>query len=263
MELSLMCLQTIKLAEKVGKFIRTEAENFDLSKVEMKEFNNLVSYVDKGAEEQLVEGLRQILPEAGFITEEGTASHSDEEYKWIIDPLDGTTNFTHGLPAYAVSIALAKGHDLLLGVVYEVNRQECFSAWKNGGAYCNGKPIHVSQADTLNKSLLATGFPYYMFDKLDAYMDILKTFMQKTHGIRRIGSAAVDLCYVACGRFEGYYEFNLNAYDIAGGAIIVKEAGGTVTDFSGGSNYFYGEEIVASNGKIHQEVIDDIQKYWK
>lgn len=263
MELSLMCLQTIKLAEKVGKFIRTEAENFDLSKVEMKEFNNLVSYVDKGAEEQLVEGLRQILPEAGFITEEGTASHSDEEYKWIIDPLDGTTNFTHGLPAYAVSIALAKGHDLLLGVVYEVNRQECFSAWKNGGAYCNGKPIRVSQADTLSKSLLATGFPYYMFDKLDAYMDILKTFMQKTHGIRRIGSAAVDLCYVACGRFEGYYEFNLNAYDIAGGAIIVKEAGGTVTDFSGGSNYFYGEEIVASNGKIHQEVIDDIQKYWK
>lgn len=263
MELSLMCLQTIKLAEKVGKFIRTEAENFDLSKVEMKEFNNLVSYVDKGAEEQLVEGLRQILPEAGFITEEGTASHSDEEYKWIIDPLDGTTNFTHGLPAYAVSIALAKGHDLLLGVVYEVNRQECFSAWKNGGAYCNGKPIRVSQADTLSKSLLATGFPYYMFDKLDAYMDILKTFMQKTHGIRRIGSAAVDLCYVACGRFEGYYEFNLNAYDIAGGAIIVKEAGGTVTDFSGDSNYFYGEEIVASNGKIHQEVIDDIQKYWK
>lgn len=263
MELSLMCLQTIKLAEKVGKFIRTEAENFDLSKVEMKEFNNLVSYVDKGAEEQLVEGLRQILPEAGFITEEGTASHSDEEYKWIIDPLDGTTNFTHGLPAYAVSIALAKGHDLLLGVVYEVNRQECFSAWKNGGAYCNGKPIRVSQADTLSKSLLATGFPYYMFDKLDAYMDILKTFMQKTHGIRRIGSAAVDLCYVACGRFEGYYEFNLNAYDIAGGAIIVKEAGGTVSDFSGGSNYFYGEEIVASNGKIHQEVIDDIQKYWK
>lgn len=258
-----MCLQTIKLAEKVGKFIRTEAENFDLSKVEMKEFNNLVSYVDKGAEEQLVEGLRQILPEAGFITEEGTASHSDEEYKWIIDPLDGTTNFTHGLPAYAVSIALAKGHDLLLGVVYEVNRQECFSAWKNGGAYCNGKPIRVSQATTLDKSLLATGFPYYMFDKLDAYMDILKTFMQKTHGIRRIGSAAVDLCYVACGRFEGYYEFNLNAYDIAGGAIIVKEAGGTVSDFSGGSNYFYGEEIVASNGKIHQEVIDDIQKYWK
>lgn len=258
-----MCFQTIKLAEKVGKFIRTEAENFDLSKVEMKEFNNLVSYVDKGAEEQLVEGLRQILPEAGFITEEGTASHSDEEYKWIIDPLDGTTNFTHGLPAYAVSIALAKGHDLLLGVVYEVNRQECFSAWKNGGAYCNGKPIRVSQATTLSKSLLATGFPYYMFDKLDAYMDILKTFMQKTHGIRRIGSAAVDLCYVACGRFEGYYEFNLNAYDIAGGAIIVKEAGGTVSDFSGGSNYFYGEEIVASNGKIHQEVIDDIQKYWK
>lgn len=258
-----MCFQTIKLAEKVANFIRTEAENFDLSKVEMKEFNNLVSYVDKSAEEQLVEGLRQILPEAGFITEEGTASHSDEEYKWIIDPLDGTTNFTHGLPAYAVSIALAKGHELLIGVVYEVNRQECFSAWKNGGAYCNGKPIHVSQADTLSKSLLATGFPYYMFDKLDAYMEILKTFMQKTHGIRRIGSAAVDLCYVACGRFEGYYEFNLNAYDIAGGAIIVQEAGGTVSDFSGGSNYFYGEEIVASNGKIHQQIIDEIQKDWK
>lgn len=263
MELSLICFQTIKLAEKVANFIRTEAQNFDLSKVEMKEFNNLVSYVDKGAEEQLVEGLRQILPQAGFITEEGTASHSDEEYTWIIDPLDGTTNFTHGLPAYAISIALAKGHDLLVGVVYEVNRQECFSAWKNGGAYCNGKPIRVSKATTLTKSLLATGFPYYMFDKLDAYLNILKNFIQKTHGIRRIGSAAVDLCYVACGRFEGYYEFNLNAYDIAGGAIIVKEAGGQVSDFKGGNNFFYGEEIVASNGQIHQEMIDEIQKDWK
>lgn len=262
MELSKLCFQTIELAEKVGTFISKEAENFDLSKVEMKEFNNLVSYVDKEAEKQLVDGLKNILPEAGFITEEGTASHDNEEYKWIIDPLDGTTNFTHGVPAYAVSIALAKGHELLVGVVYEVNRKECFSAWKNGGAYLNGKKIQVSKADSLDKSLLATGFPYYMFDKLDTYVDILKSFMQKTHGIRRIGSAAIDLCYVACGRFEGYYEFNLNAYDVAGGAIIVQEAGGYVTDFRGGNNYFYGEEIIATNKHIHKAVLNEVKKYW-
>ncbi len=262
MNLENLCTQTIELATRIGAFIAKEAENFDLSKVEMKEFNNLVSYVDKEAEKQLVGGLKNILPEAGFITEEGTASHNNEDYKWIIDPLDGTTNFTHGIPTYAISIALAKGHDLLLGVVYEVNRKECFSAWKDGGAFLNGTKIQVTKTDHLEKSLLATGFPYYMFDKVDAYVNILKDFMQKTHGIRRIGSAAVDLCYVACGRFEGYYEFNLNAYDIAGGAIIVKEAGGQVSDFKGEDNYFYGEEIVATNQHIHQEVLNEIKKHW-
>ncbi|MCP4520431.1 MAG: inositol monophosphatase [Cytophagales bacterium] len=262
MDLSRLCNETVELAQKVGGFIADEATNFDLSKVEMKGFNDLVSYVDKEAEKQLVAGLQEILPEAGFITEEGTAGHDNEEYKWIIDPLDGTTNFTHGIPAFAISIALAKGEELLVGVVYEVSRKECFYAWKEGGAYLNGNKISVSKADSLSKSLLATGFPYYMFDKLDRYVEILKEFMQKTHGIRRIGSAAVDLCYVACGRMEAYYEFNLNAYDIAGGAMIVQEAGGHVSDFGGGNNFFYGEEIVASNSKIHQEVLTEIQKHW-
>ncbi len=258
-----MLNQIITLAKEVGQFIRTEAQNFDRNAIEMKEFNNLVSYVDRGAEERLVAGLRETLPEAGFIAEEGTASASNEEYRWVVDPLDGTTNFSHAIPAFAISIALAKGEELLLGVVYEVNRDECFYAEKGKGAFLNGKAISVTKSTALKDTLVATGFPYYMFDKVDDYLAILKEFMQNTRGVRRIGSAAVDLCYTACGRFDSYYEFNLNPYDVCGGAIIVQEAGGMVTDFSGGNNFFSGAEIVASAPGVHEQVLEKIQAHWK
>lgn len=253
---------TIALAKSVGQFIRTEGQNFDTSKIEFKEFNNLVSYVDKQAEEKLVKGLKEILPEAGFIVEEGTATEQ-KEYNWVVDPLDGTTNFSHGLPVFSISIGLCKGEEHLLGVVYEINKDECFYATKGGGAFLNGKKIHISDAKKLDECLLATGFPYYMFDKLDTYFDIMKDFIQHSQGLRRFGSAAVDLCYVASGRFDGYFEFNLNPYDVAGGIIIVQEAGGLVKDFTGGDNIFDGSETVAANPEIMKSMIETIGKYWR
>lgn len=262
-QLSKLLEQTQEVAKKVGAFIRKERQHFDVEKVEHKGFNDLVSYVDKEAERQIVEKLAKILPEAGFITEEGTNSTQAEVFNWVIDPLDGTTNFIHGLPVFAVSIALMERDEVVLGVVYEVNRHECFYAMKGGGAFCNDTRIKVSTAPDLSASLIATGFPYYNFELIDRYLNSMKSLMQKTHGLRRMGSAAVDLCYVATGRTEGFFEYNLNSYDVAAGALIVQEAGGKVTDFAGGRDFIFGRKIVASNTKIHGEFLTVLTEFWK
>jgi myo-inositol-1(or 4)-monophosphatase len=254
-----------ELCQEVGAFIQQESENFDLSRVEQKDsFNNLVSYVDKEAERRLVATLHKLLPQAGFITEEETVQQSHQhEYNWIIDPLDGTTNFLHGLPIYAISIGLTRGETTILGDVYHVVRKECFHAIEGGLAYCNDKVIQVSQAPALSDSLLATGFPYYHSEKKDAYLDIIRDFLEKSHGIRRLGSAAIDLAYVACGRIEGFFEYNLNPWDVVAGAFIVQQAGGRVSDFSGGNNFVFGRELCAANGHIHNEMLSLIQRRWK
>jgi myo-inositol-1(or 4)-monophosphatase len=251
MELQDITRQVEELAKKAGSFIRNESKNFKLENVEQKGFNDLVSYVDKGAEKIIVQGLAEIVPEAGFITEEGTRSDKSQTFTWIVDPLDGTTNFVHGIPMYAVSIALARDTEIIIGVVYEVNLDELFSAYEGSLATCNGLPIKVSQKEKLSDSLVAAGFPYDDGGKLEEYFQLLKYFIQNSHGIRRLGSAAVDLCYVACGRVEAYFEYNLQSYDVAAGTLIVKQAGGKVTDFSGGENYIFGGEILASNQKLH------------
>lgn len=261
-QLSVLLEQTQSVAKEVGAFIRKERQHFDVEKVEHKGFNDLVSYVDKEAERQIVDKLSLIFPEAGFITEEGTNTIRAEVYNWVIDPLDGTTNFIHGIPNYSVSIALIENNEVILGVVYEINRHECFYSMKGGGAFCNDTRIKVSTAPDLSASLIATGFPYYNFDLIDRYLNSMKSLMQKTHGLRRLGSAAVDLCYVATGRTEGFFEYNLNSYDVAAGAIILLEAGGKVTDFSGGSDYLFGRQIVASNGKIHSEFLSVLGEFW-
>lgn len=261
-KLDVLLEQTRNVAKEAGAFIRRERQHFDINKVEHKGFNDLVSYVDKEAEKIIVARLSEILPEAGFITEEGTKTVTAEEFNWVIDPLDGTTNFVHGVPVFAVSIALMQQDEVILGVVYEINLHECFYATKGGGAFCNDTPIKVSQAANLSSSLIATGFPYYDFELLDKYMDALKTLIQSSHGLRRLGSAAVDLCYVASGRTEGYFEYNLNSYDVAAGTLIVEEAGGKVTDFSGGRDFIFGRQILATNGHIHQEILTEVQKIW-
>ena len=176
--------------------------------------------------------------------------------RWIIDPLDGTTNFIHAVPAFSVSVALEKDGELLIGIVYEINLDECFYAWKNGGAYLNGKKISVTGGSSLKGSLIATGFPYKEFSQMDRFFFTLKFLFNKTHGVRRLGSAAVDLAYVACGRFDGFFEYNLNPWDVAGGGLIVREAGGKVTDFSGGQNFLFGKEIIACNPNIYGEFLD-------
>ena len=264
MNLQNLIKPVIAICEEVGEFIRKEGENFDLTRIEQKtSFNNLVSYVDKEAEQRLVTVLKKIFPEAGFITEEGTVEQSASgEYHWIIDPLDGTTNFLHGLPIYAISIGLVKNGKPVLGVIYHIVRRECFYAIENDNAYCNNKIIQVSPVPHLSESLLATGFPYYHSSKKDAYLNIIKDFLERSHGIRRLGSAAIDLAYVACGRLEGFFEYNLNPWDVAAGVIIVQQAGGIVTDFQGGTNYLFGKELCAANSQMQAQMLSVIQKQW-
>jgi myo-inositol-1(or 4)-monophosphatase len=259
LNLQTLCQDVCSVSKQAGEFIRTERSKFSTGKVEVKGKNDFVSYVDKGSEKLIVEALSKLLPGSGFIAEEGTSAEKGEVYNWIIDPLDGTTNFIHGLPCYAVSIALMRNKELILGVIYEVNLDECFYAYEGGKAYLNGKEISVSQAPTLADSLIATGFPIYNFSRLDAYLKTLEHMMRNTHGVRRIGAAAADLCYLACGRVDGFFEYNLNAWDVAAAALIGKEAGGRVCDFSGGDNWLYGKEIIADNSLIHSEFFEAIK----
>jgi myo-inositol-1(or 4)-monophosphatase len=254
--------EVVELSGEVAEFLRHEGANFDKARIEQKDgFNNLVSYVDKEAENRLVKALGKILPGSGFLAEEGTSIKSTNDYQWIIDPLDGTTNFTHGFPLFAISVGLAKGKDMVLGAIYEVTSRECFHASQNGPAYCNDKEIRVSPVQLLNESLLATGFPYYHLDKMDAYLEIIKTFLTKSHGIRRLGSAATDLAYVACGRLEGFFEYNLNPWDVAAGGFIVQQAGGHVTDFSGGPDYLFSGQLCAGCA-VHPQMLKIIKEMW-
>lgn len=254
--------EVITIAKNVGAFIREQSKQFDSSRIEYKGLNNLVSYVDKNAEKEIVKGLSALLPEAGFVTEEETVQKKGDRYYWIVDPLDGTTNFIHGLPTYSVSIALQRDGDLVLGVVYEINRDECFYAWEGGGAFLNGEKIGVSVNKEFSQSLIATGFPYYDFSLLEKYIRVFRELTQICHGVRRVGSAAVDLAYVACGRYDGYFEYNLNSYDIAAGIVLVKEAGGMATNFSGGAEVFNSREILAANPSLAEKMKGLISEYF-
>jgi len=261
--LQTLCQEVCALSKEVGIFIKSERNKFSSDKIEIKGKNDLVSYVDKTSEKLIVEKLSQLLPESGFIAEEGTSSKKGEQYNWVIDPLDGTTNFIHGIPCYAISIALMRNNELVMGVVYEINFDECFYAWEGSKAYLNGNEIHVSATSKLADSMLATGFPYYDYNRMDEYMEVFKHFMKNTHGLRRLGSAATDLAYVACGRFEGFYEYSLQPWDVAAGAFIVQQAGGKVTDFKGEENYIFGREIVAGNAACFDEFLDVVKHYFK
>ncbi len=263
MDLSKICQNAVQLTERTARFIHQEAGRVSAGQIEEKERNSLVSYVDKEAENQLVEGLAQLLPGSVFLTEEDTVENEEGELRWIIDPLDGTTNFLYQIPAYSISIALEREGEIVLGIVYEINRQECFYAWKGGGARLNGQNIRVSQRPTLEESLLATGFPYYDYDHTQSYLQLLGELMQKTRGLRRLGSAAVDLAYVACGRFDGFFEYSLKPWDVAGGAFIVKEAGGHVVDFNGGDDWLHGGEMLASNRLIAEAFLLEVGAAFK
>lgn len=254
MDLQKIFEQTHALVLKTGDFIRHERTRFSDDKIEYKGTADMVSYVDKTAEEKLVAGLQLILPEAGFITEEGTIHKRGERYEWIIDPLDGTTNFIHGFPSYAISVALRERNEMILGIVYEISKDEFFHALRDEPAYLNGKVIRVSAQNTLQNSLLVTGFPYNPMGRLDAWINLFQKFTVETHGVRRLGAAAVDLAYVACGRVDGFYEYNLNAWDVAAGAFIVQQAGGIVADFNGGPDFIGNRTLLASNGLIQEKM---------
>ncbi|MEL6635607.1 MAG: inositol monophosphatase family protein [Bacteroidota bacterium] len=248
-----LCMQAITVVKATGAFIATQRGKVAESAIETKSINSLVSYVDQEAERQLVSGLGALLPEAVFLTEEETVAQEEGQYRWIIDPLDGTTNFLHQLPFFSISVALQREGRSILGIVYEVNREECFYAWQGGGAYLNTAPIRTRPVRHLADTLVATGFPYYDYSRQGAYLEVLGALMQRCRGIRRLGSAALDLAYVACGRFDFFFEHSLNAWDVAAGAFLVEEAGGKVSDFRGGEDYLLGREIVASAAGVYAE----------
>lgn len=265
MNLEILCAEVQIIAKTAGKFIAGEREKFNLSDIEVKGKADFVSYVDKQAEVLIIDSLRNILPGSGFIAEEGTTAKTNDNYQWIIDPLDGTTNFVHGLPPFAVSIALMDGKDLVLGVVYEITQDECFYAWKGSKAYLNGKEIKVTTAAKTSDALIATGFPYSAMGMLDPFIKSMRYFMIHSHGLRRLGSAATDLAYLAAGRFEAFYEHGLKPWDVAAGAIIVQQAGGKVSDFNGTDQFLFNGEIVASNSAyfeefytiVHEQLVDN------
>lgn len=261
MNLETLCSQVQELAREVGRFIYDERLKFTADDIILKGKSDMVTYVDKTSEAHIVKGLRELLPGSGFIAEEGTAKDNGEKYRWVIDPLDGTTNYIHGISPFAVSIGLLDDDEIVMGVIYEISLNEMFYAWKGSKAYMNGKEIHVSTASTTTDALIATGFPYYDFSKLDQYMRAMDYFMRNSHGLRRLGSAAADLAYVAAGRFEAFYEHALHSWDVAAGIIIIKQAGGRVSDFNGGDNYLFGGEMVACNANYYDEFYEIVHKH--
>ncbi len=247
------------IAREAGSYIRKEREGFSLENVERKHAHDYVSYVDKGSEKMIVESLRKLLPEAGFITEEGSAGHTDEQYVWVVDPLDGTTNFIHNFAPYAVSIALCKGREIVVGVVYEIVADECFYAWQGGGAWVSGQQLHVGNS-LINDALICLQLPY----NSDAYKPVITRLIQHFYGnvgsIRMIGSAAIALCYVAAGRLDAYAERYIGQWDYMAGALIVMEAGGRVTNYAGDNFFMEGDSVVATNGKVHSDLLSELSE---
>ncbi|QIN78541.1 inositol monophosphatase [Rubrobacter marinus] len=216
---------------------------------------DVVTEVDEQAERKIGGMLREAFPEYGMLAEEGGAREGGGEHRWIVDPLDGTSNFAHGLPVFCVSIALERAGEVVLGVVHDPMREEIFVAERGGGATLDGRPIRVSETDELIRALLVTGLPYDR-DAMPAALDLLSRFAVLTQGLRGLGSAALDVCYVAAGRVDGYYERGVRPWDVAAGALILEEAGGTVTNFRGEKLDLQGLEIVASNTALHPSIVD-------
>ena len=244
----------LELAKEAGK---TQLRYFgNISSVIKKSSNiDLVTNADIKSEEIIISRIKEKYPDHSIVTEESDNILESSEYTWIVDPLDGTTNFTHNLPIFAVSIALKKSNEIICGVVYNPAADKCFYAEKDKGAFLNGVTIYPTKSESLSDSLLATGFPYLHDEKYDLSFTIFKDFYDCTRGLRRLGAAALDLCFVAMGRFDGFYEFELNSWDIAAGSLIVREAGGLVTDWDGKELPLNGKRILASNKKIHKEMM--------
>ncbi len=250
--------QTLEKAlTEAGKLVKAAAQK-PIS-IQYKSPVSLVTKTDQNTERVIIEIIKKKFPDHSILGEESEPTGNSRS-KWIIDPIDGTTNFAHGLPAYCISIGYEEDGAVKLGGVFNPILDEWFWAEKGKGASLNGKKIKVSKAKKLSHSLLATGFPYDRRERAQYYLKFVEEFLLQTHGIRRLGSSAIDLCYVACGRFDGYWEFNLQAWDISAGTLIVEEAGGRLSDFSGKPHSIYGKQTLATNGLIHKEMLNIIKQ---
>jgi myo-inositol-1(or 4)-monophosphatase len=242
----------IDTARRAGALLKEHVGK--VGRIEFKGAVDIVTEVDRKSEDLIMAAIRKSFPGHGILTEESPELKQDSPYKWIIDPLDGTTNYSHGFPFFCVSIGFEEAGEVTFGVVYDPMLDELYTAEKGNGAALNGKKIKVSAIDDLGRSLLATGFPYDLRASKDNNLNFFSEFAVKAQAIRRAGSAALDLCYIASGRFDGYWEMKLRPWDVAAGTLIVSEAGGRVTDFSGGPFSVYGKEFLASNGLIHEDM---------
>ncbi|PCI53412.1 MAG: inositol monophosphatase [Methylophilaceae bacterium] len=250
-----MLTNAVKAARQAGDIINFASRDLGQLKIQTKTFNDFVSEVDQAAEKAIIDTLKDAYPDHGFLGEETGDTNKDAENIWIIDPLDGTTNFLHSFPQYCVSIALQQKGVLTQAVIYDPVRNDLFTATKGRGAFVNDKRIRVGSRVRLQQSLIATGFPFREFSYLDTYMDMLKDMIKKTTGIRRPGSAALDLAYVAAGWSDGFFELNLSTWDIAAGGLLVQEAGGIVGDFEGNESWLKTGNIVAANPKIFAQML--------
>jgi myo-inositol-1(or 4)-monophosphatase len=254
----------IKAARRAGQIINRASLDIGQLKVSTKQQNDFVTEVDKAAEAVIIDTLRETYPKHAILAEEtGHSGQLDSDYQWIIDPLDGTTNFIHGFPQYAVSIALAHKGVLTHAVVYDPGRNELFTASKGAGAFLNDKRIRVSKRTKLDEALIGTGFPYRMFEHVDAYIDIFKEMTRRTAGLRRPGAASLDLAYVACGRLDGFWEFGLSPWDMAAGALLISEAGGLVGDLVGEGNYLTTGNIICGTPKVFGQILQVIAPHRK
>ncbi|MBL8468464.1 inositol monophosphatase family protein [Methyloversatilis discipulorum] len=251
----------VKAARRAGQIITRASQDVDLLKVSSKRQNDFVTEVDRAAEDAIVGILREAYPDHAILAEESGESGPESEYRWIIDPLDGTTNFIHGMPQYAVSIALEHRGQMQSAVVFDPVRNEMFTASRGRGAFLNDRRIRVSRRAKLGEALLGTGFPYRVWDHVDAYLGMFKSLMEKTAGLRRPGAAALDLAYVACGRFDGFFEIGLSPWDIAGGSLLVSEAGGLVGNLQGETGYMESGNLVAATPRIYPALLQAIEPH--
>lgn len=242
-----------KAARKAGRFLLQHFGTIKAEDINQKSPFDFVTYVDHHAEKILVDHIRAAFPEHRIYAEEQN-KQPQGGYRWIIDPLDGTTNYVHGHPVFSISLALEYEGELICGVVYDPTRDELFAGQKGYGATLNGRGIHVSNISQPEKALLATGFPFRQKQLLPAYLRCFQDLFLQVSGIRRMGSAALDLCYVACGRVDGFWEIGLSPWDVAAGAVIVKEAGGVITDFDGTDQAVWSGNVIASNGLLHDVI---------
>lgn len=254
-ELENLTLEVIRVAKTAGKHLRQACASFDKSRIETKHSHDYVSYVDKETEQLIVKELRQIFPKAGFITEEGTTEDNNSPYKWVIDPLDGTTNFIRNNAPYCVSIALRNKEELIIGVVYEVCFDECYSSYKKGPALLNGNLIHVSNVSNLDQAYAFLELPYNAEAYAETASHLYKKLYGKVASLRALGSAAAELCYIAAGRYDIYFEAFLGRWDFSASALILQNAGGTVTDFLGNPNFLDSHHIIGTNGPLHSFIL--------
>jgi myo-inositol-1(or 4)-monophosphatase len=249
----------IKIAKEAGEIVRNGfGKNLE---IEFKtNESNLVTQIDKKSEAFITDFIQKKFPGHGVLGEEGASIKATSDYTWVVDPLDGTTNFAHGVPIFSVSIGVQKNGENVAGVIYDVMRDEAYSAELGGGAFCNNKKISVSQNEMMQRSLLVTGFPYDIADNPNNALDIFVQLVKVARGMRRLGSAALDMCYVAKGVFDGFWEVHLHPWDICAGMLIIKEAGGRTTDFKGAKMDIFNRQILSTNGKIHNQMLDIIDK---